>query len=75
LIQIEWAPVARKLANNSTIIAQEPINAELTNHPEQAASDCWLELNAAVTLNLKYKYSEKRFNKQGSRGFYCSCLK
>ena len=39
------------------------------DHPEQAARDCWLELNAAVTLNSKYMYSEKRFNKQGSRLF------
>ena len=29
------------------------------DHPEQAARDCWLELNAAVTLNSKYNYSEK----------------
>ena len=34
-----------------------------------SASICCLELNAAVTLNSKYKYSEKRFKIQGSRGF------
>ena len=39
------------------------------DHSEQAARDCWLELNAAVTLNSKYNYSEKRFKKQGLRSF------
>ena len=34
-----------------------------------ATGICCLELNAAVTLNSKYNYSEKRFKKQGSRDF------